>query len=139
MLMTTTKWSPELKAKALANVQWVKGNLPAIIAMGVPTPETFGDRLRAAVKKKKENNPDDLERLKEKARQAGQRVDWDKDPKAPKRPQAVTASFETKVVKATKARSASPHAGTRKAHKAYVEREDARHHPLQQRERCKSE
>jgi hypothetical protein len=147
MLVTSIKWTDEMKARALRNVAWVEANLPSIIAMGVPTPETFADKLRrAAAKKKKENNPDDLERLKEKARRAGQNVDWEKNPKAPKRPrggastaaQTTDEDFLARMRAAIKVHAAkSPF--TRKAHEQNAERERARYRKPARRERTKGE
>jgi hypothetical protein len=98
-----------------------------------------------------QDDDDYMKRLKEKARRKGQRVDWDKDPKAPKRPRSTvtasapsyyppedTESFGTKLRNAVKERAAR-NSMSRQQHDEYVERERNRYRPLQRRERTQGE
>jgi hypothetical protein len=48
----TRPWTPEMKARAIRNVEWVKANMQSIVAMAAPPPESFGQKLRQAVKER---------------------------------------------------------------------------------------
>ena len=110
-----------------------------LIARGLATPINFSGSVPP-------DTDEEMEKRRRKAREQGQDAEWDRRP--PKQPRAAVfaqayyppaeESFETKVVKAVKARAAaSPY--TRKAAEERAEKERSRYRPLRPRKRTKGE